>query len=125
MNLSCQPLPVSEWPERFKNHEITVDCTNSVAGLNAVLRSTAPYGVSTSSSIFFSGSVDVPMFNLNMRGISFHTGRVNSAASLSRVLELLSSGLDPELIQPAYFSFADAIDGLADAPYSRKVIITR
>jgi len=104
---------------------VTVDCTNDVAGLGAVMRSTEPYGECTSSSIYFGGDVPVPMFNMNMRGISFHTGRVNSAAQLPRVLELLVGGLDPNRIDPAVHRFEDAVDALASAPYSQKVILAR
>ena len=123
LGASC--LEIGQWPERLKSHDITVDCTNNVEGLAAVLKSTAPYGECTSSSIFFGGAVSVPMFNLNMRGISFHTGRVNSATGLQRVLELLVSGLDPEAIDPAYWPFEQAIEGLLGEPMSRKVILHR
>ncbi|MEM8768838.1 MAG: alcohol dehydrogenase catalytic domain-containing protein [Pseudomonadota bacterium] len=123
--MGAECLPVEAWPKRFPSHDITVDCTNSVEGLSAVLQSTAPYGESTSSSIFFGGAVPVPMFNLNMRGISFHTGRVNSAANLDRVLELIQDGLDLESINPAYWAFDDAIEALSSEPFSRKVIVHR
>ena len=63
------------------------------------------------------------MFNLNMRGIAFHTGRVNSAANLERVLGLVADGLDPEAINPRYCSFDQAIDALQQEPASRKVIM--
>ena len=120
--LGATALPVTKWPKRFSDHDITVDCTNSVEGLTAVLKSTTPYGESTSCSIFFGGEIPVPMFNLNMRGIAFHTGRVNSASNLERVLGLVAEGLDPERINPAYCSFAEAIDALVSEPFSRKVI---
>ncbi len=123
MGTEC--LDVGDWPKRFRSHDITVDCTNSVAGLKAVMKSTTPYGECTSSSIFFGADVPVPMFNMNMRGISFHTGRVNSASSLSRVLELLQQGLDPNRIDPAYWPFEQAIEALAAEPHSRKVILHR
>ena len=124
-SLGATCLPIDSWPKRFESHDITVDCTNSVTGLSAVLQSTAPYGECTSSSIFFGSPIPVPMFNLNMRGISFHTGRVNSAASLQRVLQLVSEGLDLGAINPAYWPFEQAIDALLDEPFSRKVIVHR
>ena len=115
--------PVTSWPKRFAAHDVTVDCTNSVAGLNAVLRSTAPYGECTSASIFFGGPIPVPMFNLNMLGIHFHTGRVNSAADMRHVLDLVDQGLDPDGINPAYWPFEQAIEALSSEPFSRKVIV--
>ena len=121
--LGATCLPVDDWPKRFASHEITVDCTNSVDGLSAVLASTAPYGECTSSSIFFGPAVPVPMFNLNMRGISFHTGRVNSASQLSRVLDLVLDGLEPAAVDPAYGPFHTVAQALAAEPFSRKVIV--
>ena len=123
--LGVECLEVGRWPKRFASHEITVDCTNDVDGLAAVLRSTAPYGTCTSASIFFGGDIPVPVFNMNMRGITFHTGRVNSAGAIPRVLALLENGLDPERINPAYHAFDDAIDALITEPFSRKVIVRR
>ena len=123
MGADC--FAVEAWPKRFKSFDVTVDCTNSRQGLSAVLQSTAPYGECTSSSIFFGGAVDIPLFNLNMRGITFHTGRVNSAADIPRVLELISQGLNPDNINPAYCSFETVVETLHDEPFSRKVIAER
>ena len=123
--LGANCMPVNEWPKRFPSHPITVDCTNDIDGLAAVLKSTSPYGTCTSASIFFGGDIPLPMFNLNMKGITFHTGRVNSAGSLPRVLELLTAGLDPNKINPAYWDFEHAIEGLTQEPFSRKVIVHR
>lgn len=120
MGATC--LPITTWPKRFRSHGISVDCTNDVAGLAAVIGSTSPYGICTSSSIFFGGGVTVPMFNMNMRGIAFHTGRVNSASNLDKVLALLAAGLNPEQVQPAYFAFEEVAEGLHQEPFSRKVI---
>lgn len=124
-NLGATCLDVADWPQRFQSHDITVDCTNDVAGLAAVLRSTEPYGECTSASIFFGGDIALPMFNLNMRGITFHTGRVNSAASMQEVLGLVSDGLNPDAIDPAYWPLDDAIEALQTEPYSRKLILWR
>ena len=123
MNAEC--LPLTSWPKRFPAHDITVDCTNSVAGLSAVMKSTAPYGECTSASIFFGKPIPVPMFNLNMLGMTFHTGRVNSAADMQHVLDLVEGGLDPDLINPAYWPFDHAIEALSSEPFSRKVIVHR
>ncbi len=124
-SLGAECLPIEQWPKRFRSFDITVDCTNNVDGLSAVLQSTAPYGECTSSSIFFGKGVEIPMFNLNMRGISFHTGRVNSASQTSRVLTLLEQGLNPDDINPAYYALQDTIEGLMAEPFSRKVIVHR
>ena len=81
---------VETWPKRFRTHAITVDCTGEAAGLAAVIRSTEAYGRCTSASIFFGGDTPVPMFDMNMKGIRFDTGRVNGAALMPTVLELIA-----------------------------------
>lgn len=120
LGVTC--LPVESWPKRFKSHDITVDCANDIEGLSAMIKSTSPYGECTSASIHFGDPIPVPMFNMNMRGISFHTGRVNSASQLSHVLALIGQGLDPERIDPAYYPCEETIDALRSQPFSRKVI---
>lgn len=121
--LGADCLPIERWPKRFKSHDVTVDCTNDVDGLAAVIRSTEPYGECTSSSIFFGRPISVPMFEMNMRGISFHTGRVNSAADVPRVLALIEQGLDVGAINPCHGSFEAVTELAAAEPYSRKVIV--
>ena len=121
--LGAHCLSVEQWPKRFDDHDITVDCTNEIEGLSAVLKSTSPYGHCTSASIFFGRDIPVPMFNLNMRGITFSTGRVNSASAMHDVIGLLQRGFDPEVINPTYAAFSDCISAFSDEPFSRKLII--
>lgn len=90
---------VEAWPRRFRTHAVTVDCTGETAGLAAVIRSTEAFGRCTSASIYFDGEVAVPMFDMNMKGIRFDTGRVNGAALLPEVLGLMAAhGLTPEAV---------------------------
>lgn len=122
--LGAEPLEVTKWPKRFEQYDITIDGTNEEAGLSSILKSTAPFGECTSSSIFFAGDISVPMFHLNMKGISFHTGRVNSASQLDRVLELVMQGLDPVRIQPRLVTFDEVPEALSSEPLGKKVIAT-
>jgi threonine dehydrogenase-like Zn-dependent dehydrogenase len=104
---------VDAWPKRFRTHEITVDCTGEPAGLAAVIRSTQAYGRCTSASIFFGGDVAVPMFDMNMKGIRFDTGRVNGAALMPTVLELIARHrLRPETIAATVTPWAQMSDAL-------------
>ncbi len=123
--LGVDCLEVTQWPKRFASHDITFDCTNNVAGLSAVVKSTAPYGVMTIASIYFAATTPVPLSDMYMKGINMHTGRVNSASQLERVLELLVAGLDPAGIAPAYAPMAEAIDVFAETPRSQKLIFTQ
>jgi alcohol dehydrogenase len=90
---------VKSWPRRFRTHAITVDCTGDPAGLAAVVRSTEAYGRCTSASIYFGGDTPMPMFDMNMKGIRFDTGRVNGSTLLPEVLSLIAQhGLTPETV---------------------------
>ena len=90
---------VETWPRRFRTHAITVDCTGDPAGLAAVIRSTEAFGRCTSASIYFGGDTPVPMFDMNMKGIRFDTGRVNAVSLLPEVLALMARhDLTPETV---------------------------
>jgi alcohol dehydrogenase len=123
--LGAECLSVEAWPKRFDGHDITFDCSNDPAGLAAVIRSTAPFGTCTSASIYFAAETPVPLRDMYMKGIHFHTGRVDSATQLDRLLELVGAGLDPDAIEPAVVAMRDAADALVAVPFSQKLIFTR
>lgn len=123
--LGADCLPVKDWPRKFSTHEITMDCTGSAEGLNSVVRSTKPAGICTSGSIYFGADIPMPLGDMYMKSISFHTGRVDSVSNLDRVLELVGAGLDLNKIQPAQLPMEDAIDSFDSNPFSRKLIFTQ
>ncbi len=121
---------VDVWPKRFRTHTITVDCTGEAAGLAAVIRSTEAYGYCTSASIFFGGDTPVPMFDMNMKGIRFDTGRVNGAALMPTVLDLIARhGLTPETICATVTPWAQMDQALIEGAFKpiavRDPILTR
>ncbi|MEM7020502.1 MAG: dehydrogenase, partial [Pseudomonadota bacterium] len=72
-------------------------------------------GICTSPSIYFEGDVAMPLLEMYMKGITFHSGRVNSASALPEVLDVLSTGLiDPLCIEPDIVDWADASDALLE-----------
>lgn len=123
--LGAECIEICAWPKKLAQHDITMDVTNSRAGLSTVIKSTAPYGYCTSGSIYFAPTTPIPLVDMYMKGIEFHTGRVNSASVLDRVLELVAKGLNPAAIEPMIASFDDAIDVLLSAPKARKLIFTQ
>lgn len=124
--LGADCLDVESWPKRFDAHEITMDLTNDPDGIVTVLKSTAPYGYCTSGSIYFQPTLPVPMLDMYSKGVYFHTGRVNSASQLDRVIELVAEGLNPDLIEPAIYPICETIDVLSsDLPHSQKLIFTQ
>jgi len=123
--LGADCVQVDAWPRRFATHDITLDCTQNLDGLGALLRSTAPFGLCTCASIYFGQNPPLPLGDLYMKGIRFHTGRVNSASQLDRVLELIAAGLDPLAIEPAVYEWPDIERGFRDAPVGAKLIFVR
>lgn len=67
----------------------------------------------------------MPLGDMYMKGIEFHTGRVNSASQLDRVIELVKAGLDPDDIEPSYAAMSEAIDALKSGNISQKLIFLR
>jgi alcohol dehydrogenase len=124
-HLGADCVQVDAWPKRFATHDITMDCTQRPEGLTALIRSTAPFGLCTSASIYFGQSPPMPLSDMYMKGIRFHTGRVNSASQLDRVLELIAAGLDPLAIEPAIYAWSDIERGFRDAPVGAKLVFFR
>ncbi|MEM1435758.1 MAG: alcohol dehydrogenase catalytic domain-containing protein [Pseudomonadota bacterium] len=121
--LGAETMLVDEWPERLPGHEITVCAVRSERALRAALHSTRPGGHCTSTTIF-AGDAPLPMRELYMRGIHFHTGRVNSAAMLGRAVELIADGiLEPLQIDTAVVRFDALIDTLLDRPAAKVVAL--
>lgn len=123
--LGAECIHANTWPRRFATHDITMDCTQRPEGLAALMRSTAPFGLCTSASIYFGPSTPIPLGDAYMKGIRFYTGRVNSAAQLDRVLGLISAGLDPLVIEPVIYPWAQIEKGFLEAPEGAKLIFVR
>lgn len=121
--LGADCIEIDEWPRKLGSFDITMDCTNNVKGLSTVIKSTSPYGQCTSASIYFSPTTEMPLLDMYMKGIQFRTGRVNSAAQLTRVLELIQQGLDPDRIEPAIYAPDDAAHAFQNESSSRKIIL--
>ena len=116
--LGIDVVPVSDWPRRFATHTITVDCTGEPAGLAALIRATEAYGWCTSAAIYFAGDTPLPLFDMNMKGIRFDTGRVNGAAVLPGVLELIARhGLTPATIGATEVGWRDMREALLDGAF--------
>lgn len=121
--LGAEVALTEEWPRRLQAHDVTVCAAQSEQALLTAIRSTKAGGHCTSTSIF-AGEVSLPLREMYMRGIHFHTGRVESTQVLQTVLNLLSSGfIEPLAIDTAVVSFADLIPALLNRS-SAKVIAT-
>lgn len=110
-------------PKRAGSYPITVDASFDPAGLACALRSLAPEGICTSTSIYFT-EVALPLLELYTRGVQFVTGRVNSRAVLPAVLDLVASGaLRPELVTSEIVAWDEAPRALASP--TRKPVFVR
>jgi threonine dehydrogenase-like Zn-dependent dehydrogenase len=122
--VGARPHEVREWPERLGSWPVTVDATLDPAGLACAIRSTEPWGTCTSTSIFFEAMTPVPMLEMYMKGISFHTGRVPSRTVLPEVVRLIELGrFDPSLITSERAAWSDADEAVGS--YTTKLVVTR
>lgn len=104
-------------PERLGPYAITVDASANPAGLALALRSTEPYGVATSVGIYFQPETPVPLYDMFVSGITFHTGRANARTDLPAVLGLIASGkFDPSPVTTHLVSWEDAASALLELP---------
>ncbi len=90
--LGAEVEKVTEWPARVASHDITVCGSHDPAALVTAIRSTAAQGNCTCVGIM-NGDVEFPMREMYMRGIHFHTGRVNGAAVHEEAVGWITSGL--------------------------------
>ena len=112
------------WPNRLGSYPITVDASQDPDGLACALRSTEPGGHCTSTSMYFSGMVPVPMTEMYMKGATLSTGRVHSRTVLPAVLDLIATKrIAPERVTTETAGWQDAADALLQ--YTTKLIITR
>ena len=106
---------VSDWPARVASHDVVVCASQDPTALLTALRSTAAQGHCTCVGILH-GDVEFPIREMYMRGIHFHTGRVNGASVHKEAVDWIKSGL----IRP--FDVDTAVvpwDGVVDALLNR------
>jgi alcohol dehydrogenase len=113
-----------EVPKRLGPYPITVDVSNTHAGLACALRSTGPDGVCTSVAIYFGATTPVPLFEMYTKGIRFLTGRVHAREAMAPALALIEQGLlRPEIVTSQVVGWDDAAEALGDL--GAKTVVTR
>lgn len=121
--LGAQVMAVDDWPDRLPSHDVTVCAVRSETALQTALRATRPAGHCTSTTIF-GGALALPMRELYMRGVHFHTGRVNSASMLPDAVALIASGaLAPLQVDTTIVPFDALIDTLLSRPAAKVVAV--
>lgn len=110
-------------PERLGRYPVTVDASANPDGLRFVLERTARDGIATSVGIYF-GDTPLPMFDMYVRGVTFHTGRPHARALIPEVLDLIGSGrFDPAPVVARRVPWDEAPSAFADPP--GKVVAVR
>jgi len=103
-------------PERKTGvFDIALDAAMDEEWLRAALVLLEPEGVFECPSIYFKESVALPLFQMAIRGVRFHTGRGNAGAHLPRLLELIADGaIRPELVASEVLDWESAAEALSD-----------
>jgi len=113
-----------DYGERYGLFPVTVDASGDEDGLALALRSTAPDGFCTSTSIFFSASQPLPFLEMYTRCVTLHTGRCHSRALLPDVLAALAGdSLHPDFVTDSVVDWENAPEALRD--HRRKTIFSR
>ncbi|MGW6795302.1 zinc-dependent alcohol dehydrogenase [Streptomyces chartreusis] len=109
----CQDIP-----QRMEDrYPLTVNTAADPAGLACALRSTAPGGVCSSRSIYFT-DVPLPYFDLYSGAITLTTGLPQITPHLPKVLDLIAAGtVDPD---PVYSQRLDFDDAAEEIPQLRR-----
>lgn len=104
--------------------DVLVDASGNPEALGLVLHRTAPGAIvtSTAGAIYAFGDTPFPVFSMYRRGVSFHTGWVNTRPLMSEPLRLIAEGrFDPRAIESSVLGFDKAAEALAE-PFTKLVL---
>jgi threonine dehydrogenase-like Zn-dependent dehydrogenase len=102
------------WPKEVGPFPITVDANSTPRGLMLALRSTDAGGVCTSVGWYYA-PIELPIFELTLRSVTFKTGLIQARVGMPTVLEMIRSGkLDPRIVTDRVLDWADAADAIGD-----------
>ena len=104
--------------------DVLVDASGNPEALRLALSRAAPGAVATctAGAIYALGDIPFPVFSMYRRGVSFHTGWVNTRALMAKPLSLIADGVfDPRAIETAVVDFEHAADALSE-PFTKLVL---
>lgn len=115
MGADTAPLALGEGRTAQEQFDIVVEAAGTAAGLGFAVRSAAANGMLTSVSMHFEATTAVPLTQAYYKGLTFHTGRVQSRPVLPDVLGCIACGkLHPEHVTHRVVPFAEAGDAMTD-----------
>ena len=116
LGAKAEPLALGEGRRPSSQYEIVVEAAGDPRALAFAIQSTAPNGVLTVVSMYFDPATPVPLTNAYYKGITVHTGRVQSSALLHDVLGCVSCGkLHPQPVTHRVTSFSEAAEAMTEA----------
>lgn len=111
----AEPLGLSEGRTPTEQFEIVVEAAGDERALGFAIASTAANGVLTSVAIHLAPKTAVPLTRAYYKGLTFHTGRVNSRTVLPDVITCLNGKcIHPEHVTHRVASFEEAPDAMTD-----------
>ncbi len=119
----ANPIEARVPPERLGPYQVVVDASATPAGLRCALRSTAVGGHCTSTGIYFEQQ-PVPLFDMYLSCVTYHSGPCQARPLLPALLELIADGrFDPQPVTSEVVSWEDA--PAAYARLTTKTVIVR
>jgi alcohol dehydrogenase len=115
LGAEAEPLALGDGREPAELFEIVVEAAGHADALAFAVRSAAPNAHLTSVSIHLGATTAIPLTQAYYRGLTLHTGRVNSRPMLPHVLDCIACGkLHPEHVTHRTLSFAEAAEAMTD-----------
>lgn len=124
MGAEAAALALCEGRQPKDQFEVVVEAAGKPDALGFAMKSCAPNGHLTSVSMYFERTVPVPLTGAYYKGLTWHTGRVQSRVVLPDVLACMSCGkLHPERVTHRIVDFGEAADATTDP--GPKVVFVR
>ena len=103
--------------------DVTVDTSGVAEALGFALRSTGPSGVATctAGATHRGRDVALPVYEMYMNTVTFHTGWVHTRSFMAEPLALIADGLFDPLVAATTVSFDDAALAFAE-PFTKLVL---
>lgn len=115
MGARAEQLGLGAGREPAEQFDIVVEAAGYASALAFALRSTAANGMLTSVSMHFDVTTPVPLTQAYYKGLTFHTGRVQSRPTLPDVLGCIACGkLHPEHVTHRVVGFDEAGEAMTD-----------
>jgi threonine dehydrogenase-like Zn-dependent dehydrogenase len=115
MGADVAPLALQDGRDSEEQFDIVVEAAGNASALAFAVRSTAPNGVLTSVAMHFDAATPIPLTLAYYKGLTIHTGRVQSRPILPLVLGCIACGkLYPEHVMHRTASFEEAPEAMSD-----------